>query len=74
MMSDREFLAWSRVRRSGCWRFTLTFGVVGWGLPFALIFAALFAALPRPAGRPAPLGRRVGVERGRKGRGRLAVV
>lgn len=43
-MTERDFEAWARLRRMGGFRFVLGIGVLGFGVPFAVLFFLFFAA------------------------------
>jgi hypothetical protein len=53
-MSDSDFEVWGRVRRMGRVRFVLGIGVLGFGVPFALLFSLLFCLVVRAMGDPRP--------------------
>jgi hypothetical protein len=52
--SERDFEVWGRLRRMGCIRFVLGIGVLGFGVPFALLFSLFFRLAVRAMGDPPP--------------------
>ena len=53
-MSDSDFEVWGRLRRIGRVRFVLGIGVLGFGVPFALLFSLFFCLLVWAMGDPRP--------------------
>lgn len=53
-MSDSDFEVWGHVRRMGRVRFVLGIGVLGFGVPFALLFPLLFCLVVWAMGDPRP--------------------
>ncbi len=53
-MSNTDFEAWGRLRRMGRVRFVLGIGVLGFGVPFALLFSLFFCLVVWAMGDPRP--------------------